>query len=37
MRPVLEILGHDFEAQIPLQGLVGTKQRDYVFYRMPRF
>ncbi|HLM77652.1 MAG TPA: hypothetical protein VK361_04570 [Rubrobacteraceae bacterium] len=33
VRPVLRILGLDFEVQPPLQTPEGTKRPDYVFYR----
>jgi hypothetical protein len=33
VRPVLEVLGHTFEVQAPLETLDGTKRPDYVFYR----
>jgi hypothetical protein len=33
VRPVLRILGFDFEVQPPLQTPEGTKRPDYVFYR----
>ncbi len=33
VRPVLEVLGHTFEVQAPLETPDGTKRPDYVFYR----
>ncbi|MDP9379455.1 MAG: N-6 DNA methylase [Chloroflexota bacterium] len=33
IRPVLEVLRHDFEVQAPLGTPLGTKKPDYVFYR----
>lgn len=33
VRPVLRLLGHDFEVQPALETPVGTKRPDYVFYR----
>jgi hypothetical protein len=33
VRPVLGILGHDFEVQAPLETPDGTKRPDYIFYR----
>jgi hypothetical protein len=32
VRPVLEVLGHTFEVQAPLESPGGTKRPDYVFY-----
>ncbi len=33
VRPVLGLLGHTFEVQVPLHTPSGTKRPDYVFYR----
>ena len=33
VRPVLRLLGHDFEGQPALETLDGTKRPDYAFYR----
>ena len=33
VRPVLRLLGHDFEVQPALETPDGTKHPDYVFYR----
>lgn len=33
VRPVLRVLGHDFEVQVALQTPGGTKVPDYVFYK----
>jgi hypothetical protein len=33
VRPVLKLLGHDFEVQASLETPDGTKRPDYVFYR----